>query len=768
MVANGKACVAGLRRFQMGVLAAAISAVSVQSLAQEPGQSTGVLEEVVVTAQHRAENLQEVPIAVTAISSGTLKNVGIEVTRDLPQMVPSVQFTRSGPSGLFFVRGVGTTNAAAGEEGANAFYVDGVYLGDLSQTVNRFNNIERVEVLKGPQGTLFGRNTTGGMVHIITREPTDELVVSGELGYANYDTSSARFYAGGALTDVVKADIALTTLNQGDGWGENLTLDRDIRMEEYSGARSKLVIDPSDTLKFVVAADYFDAEDNIGIGWNLDPDVLGTGGFQGPGDHDTTSNDYSTTDTISKGLSFTAEVDLGFADFTSITAYRKSQVDSDFDVDAGPLPLIRIVYSSGTESYQQEFRLASIDNNRFSWQTGVFLYHARAVNDSNFLGAALAPAQYLALDSTLDTDSYAFFGEGTYSLTQATELTVGVRYTRDERDFRGSQFAHLPGNIVVPGGTVTYPSAQPLAEPGVQDSDLNYSETTWRIALRHELNDDLNVYASVNRGFKAGSYSLQNPLNDPYDPQYITAYETGLKSQLMEQKLRLNLAVYHYEIDDYQVRSAAASNPGSSLILNAATVKVDGVDVEFEAVPMPELRVFGGFTWLDSRFDEFGGPGASNQSPITYPRTSGSDSCLPPSVGSSNPGILAGTSQIGGVLTCFGDVSGNDTPNAPEFTGSLGATYIIPFGAEGEVRTSLLYSYNDGYYFESDNRAEQGSYDLINASVEVRPNRNFGVEFWGRNLGDELYAVQKITTGTGVAVSHGAPRTYGVTLKYDY
>lgn len=758
MIAKGKTNLSRLRGFPMGVMAAAISAASGQALAQETQQSSAILEEVVVTAQHRAENLQEVPIAVTAISSNTLKNVGIEVSRDLPQMVPSVQFTRSGPSGLFFVRGVGTTNAAAGEEGANAFYVDGVYLGDLSQTVNRFNNIERVEVLKGPQGTLFGRNTTGGMVHIITREPTDDLAISGEVGYANYDTSSAKLYAGGALTDVVKADIAVTAKNQSDGWGRNLTLDREIRLEEYSGARSKLVIDPSESVKLVLAADYFDAEDNIGIGWNLDPDVLGTGGQQGPGDHDTTSNDYSTTDTIAKGMSFTAEVDLGFAAFTSITAYRKSQVDSDFDVDAGPLPLIRIVYSSGSESYQQEFRLASVDTNRFSWQTGVFLYHSKAVNDSTFTGVALAaanpPLDYYVVDAQLDTDSHAIFGEGTYSITDSTELTAGVRYTRDERDFEGYQDLYLFGG----GGMLALG----------QRSDLNYSETTWRLALRHEFTDDLNVYASINRGYKAGSYSLQNPLNDPYKPQYITAYETGLKSEFLDQKLRFNVAVYHYDIDDYQVRSAAVGSNGTSVILNAATVKVDGVDVEFEAAPTPDLRLFGGLTWLDSRFDEFGGPGASIQAPITYAKTPYDYSCLPDTAGAKNPGVISGTTPGGGIATCFGDVSGNETPNAPDFTGSLGATYIIPFGAEGEVRSSLLYSYNDGYYFEADNRARQDNYELINASVEVRPIRNFGVEVWGRNLTNELYAVQKITTGTGVAVSHGAPRTYGITLKYDY
>lgn len=744
-----------------------------------PGQvmaqgAQGRLEEIVVTAQRRAENLQEVPIAVSAITGDSLRNSGVEVSRDLPQVVPSVQFTRSGPSGLFFIRGVGTTNAAAGEEGANAFYVDDVYLGDLSQTINEFNNIERIEVLKGPQGTLFGRNATGGLVHIITREPTDETVVSGEVGYGNYNTFNAKLYVAGPLTDNVKADLALTAKDQKDGWGRNLTLDRDNKVQEFWGARSKVVIEPNDTVKLTLSGDYFDNEDNIGLAWKLDPGTVGTGGFTGPGGHDTTANEYSLTDLEIWGLGFKAEVDLGFADFTSLSAYRKTDNHSFFDVDGGPLDLIKIVYDSGLESFQQEFRLASTDTENLSWQVGAFYLHSKVENESSFLGGAFTGqgVERQAIEAELTTDSYALFGEATYSFTPATQLTAGVRYTEDRRDFDASQFNILLNGMVFPGGAVSVPSGKPLATPGVQKSKLEYEEVTWRVALRHEINDDVNVYASVNRGFKAGSYSLQNPLNDPYQPQEILAYEIGLKSELLDNRLRLNVSAYHYDIDDYQVRSAAVANPGASLVLNAATVEVDGVDIEFEAAPTDMLRIFGGATYLDSRFDKFGGPGAEQQAPIAYPvyipGQTVANSCLPASVGSRNPGLITGTTPIGGTVSCLGNVSGNHTPNAPHLTASLGASYLIPTSDGGEFRLSALYSYNSGYYFESDNIAEQKSYNLLNAAVEYRPKPNLGIEIWGRNLTDEEYAVQKITTATGVAATLGAPRTYGITLKFDY
>ena len=176
-----------------------VSTLPSQLHAQETAAKDGEagragLEEIIVTAQRREERLQDVPIAVAAVTAEALRNNGIDTTRDLPQMVPSVQFTRSGASGLLFVRGVGTTNAAVGEESSNAVYVDGVYLADLAQAINNFNNVERIEVLKGPQGTLFGRNATGGLIHIITREPGQQFVASGEIGYSNYDTYSGRGY----------------------------------------------------------------------------------------------------------------------------------------------------------------------------------------------------------------------------------------------------------------------------------------------------------------------------------------------------------------------------------------------------------------------------------------------------------------------------------------------------------------------------------------------------------------------------------------------
>lgn len=380
----------------------------------------------------------------------------------------------------------------------------------------------------------------------------------------------------------------------------------------------------------------------------------------------------------------------------------------------------------------------------------------------------------------LTTNSYAVFGEASYSLTPTTKLTAGIRYTADRRTFVGSQYSTLYAPVLYDGSMTTVvpsairitPSTALLAVPGEQESKLAYDAVTWRVALRQELSDDISVYASVNRGFKSGSYSLQNPLNEPYLPQYIMAYEVGLKSELFDRRLRLNLAAFHYDIDDYQVRSAATANPGSSLILNAATVKVDGIELEFEAAPTEHLRIFGGLTYLNSRYGKFGGPGAAIQAPIVYPNANSDPDpanrtrCV--ANGTRNPGVVGTGPITGGFTTCVGDVTGNKVSNSPDFTASLGASYTVPVGERGSLRLTALYSYNSGYFFEPDNVFSQSDFHLVNASIEYRPIESIGIEFWARNIGNTQYAVQKLTTATGTTTALGAPRTYGVNVKWGF
>jgi iron complex outermembrane recepter protein len=738
------------RKLAGAALAGLIAAIVAEPVrAQEAEQASG-LQDIVVTAQRRAENLQDVPIAITAITARTLTESGISTSDLIPQIAPSVQFARSGPSGLFFVRGVGTTNGSVGEEGANAVYVDDVYMADLGQAVTFFNNIDRIEVLKGPQGTLFGRNASGGLIHAVTREPGDELLVRGQIGYGNYQTLTGQFYAGGPVTDKIGLDIALTGQNQNKSWGRNLTTGRGNAKQDFYGIRSKLVARPSDTVKLTLAGDYFRDEDSTTLAFDLEPGQIGAGGITYVPGRDNRSNLAPHTSRKIGGVSLKGEVEFDFASLTSITAYRSNTTKSLIDIDGGPLPLINIDLVSGSKSFQQELRLASTETEPFSWQVGVFYLNLKATNYQNQSGGAFAGfgLRGFLIDAAQKTHSYAAFGELSYAITPTTRITGGLRYTQDKRTFSGGRAPVLLSGAV--GAQVTQP-----------DPDLKYNELTYRIALRQEVTPDLSFYASYNHGFKAGQFSLQAPVDPPVNPQYIDAYEIGMKSELFDRRLRLNVAVYRYDIDDFQSRS------GGNL-LNAAKVKVEGIDLDFEAAVTDSLRFFGGANILRSKFQRFGGPGEPLQAPINYPNFSPiATTCRPAALGLRDPGIL-GSGTPGGLVTCLGDVSGNYTASAPKFAGSLGASYIRELGDESQIRLTALYNYNSGYAFEPDNKFVQDSYSLLNASVEYRINRHLAVELWGKNIGSTTYSVQKLTSATGTTVILAAPRTYGVNLRFDY
>ncbi len=682
---------------------AAAAAISAPASAQtsEPGAKSGGLGEIVVTAQRREENLQEVPIAVNAIGSDTLDKLGVSDTSSLVQAVPSLNFTRTGPSGIFIIRGVSTPNGSAGEEGSTAVYVDDVYMADLSSTINKFNNIERIEVLNGPQGTLFGRNAVGGLIRIITRDPGDELEFKGQLGVANYDTFSGQAYLSAPIGENIGMNIAFTGQDQGKGFGYNPTLGKRVRSDDYWGLRSKLVAEPNDNLKITITGDYFKTENDIAVY------VFSVSNAQ-PTTQDSNSDYPSGTNIEVWGTSATAELDLGMASLTSITSYRKVTNKSSFDVDGTATDLFHLSYINSSKSFQQELRLASNDSEPISWQLGAFYLHGTSVNDQIQAGLALG-TNYIDIDVKGVTDSISIFGEATYDITPTTHLTGGVRWTQDKRKLPRSQ-----SNIVNAQGTVLVPRSNQL-------DSVTYDEFTYRAALRQDVSDDVSVYASVNRGFKSGAFNLQSPYDPPVKPQTIMAYEIGMKGEFLDRRLRLNLAGFHYDIDDYQIRSSPG---GISLLANAAKVQIDGVDLNAEAAVTDQFLLTVGASYLDSKYDSF------------------------PSAGT-------------------GDATGNRTAIAPKFTLNAASTYTIPFDNGSSLRLTAAYTHKSKYYFEPDNFLNQPAYDLFNASAEYRVNDNVAFELWMKNIGNEKYNIQEATAIIPYGLA-GEPRTYGLNAKITY
>lgn len=682
-----------------------------------PANDAGGLDEIVVTAQRREENLRDVPIAINAITSDALRDIGVSNTSGLVQAVPSLNFTRSGPSGIFVIRGVSTPNGSSGEEGSTAVYVDDVYMPDLASTINTFNNIERIEVLNGPQGTLFGRNAVGGLIRVITRDPGDSPELNGLMGYGNYATYQGQLYAATPLAENVGINLAFTGQAQTNGFGYNPTLDRDVKTNNFWGLRSKLVARPTENLKVTLAGEYFWTHDTTAT--YLWPQTAAI-----PVSQDSRANYPSGTRINVWGVSGKAELDLGAVNLTSITAYRDLKNHSDFDVDAGPTPLLQLFYDTRNRAFQQEVRLASNSTDPLSWQVGAFYLHLVTDIDQTQGGLALADRTVTPARDRRSriltrgvTDSVSVFGEATYRLTPTTHLTGGVRWTRDERKLP----LGYTDTIDVASGNIDLRRTNPL-------SSVTYSNVTFRAALRQELSDTANIYASVNKGFKSGQFNLQSPHDIPVRPQTIMAYEVGAKADLLDRRLRVSLAAFHYDISDYQVRSNIG---GVSALRNAAAVDIDGLDLNAEAAITPRLRVTAGASWLNARFADF--PGA--------------------------PGTFAPSRG--------GNAAGNKTALAPNFSLALGATYTVPLGDESELRFTANYAHKSSYFFEADNVLVQPAYDVVNASVEYKLNEHAAIEFYARNIFDELYNVQE-TTSAGITALAGPPRQYGANFKFNF
>jgi iron complex outermembrane recepter protein len=730
-----------------------------QALAQAPQAAADEqgLEEIVVTAQRRSENLQVVPISVTAITASTLAKTGLSNTLLLTQAVPSVQLTKSGNASIFYIRGVGNASGSTGEEGANAFYIDGVYLSDIVQANAEFNNIERVEILKGPQGTLFGRNSSGGLVNIITKTPGQNFELKGSVGYGNYDTIRGQLYVAGPLSEKISADLALTGRNQRNGWGKNVFTGDDTAEGYYYGVRSKLVFRPSDSAKLVLSGDYWDSFDTFYTGFTLIPGSVGSAGNTFVGFHNRNSANPQSAHLRVGGISLTGEFDLGFADLTSITSYRKQKSTAYVDSDYSPAQIAELFIPSGVKAFQQELRLASNAGGPLNWQVGGFLYRAHAfVNQQESRGAGFGGVgRGNNLDADMKTRSIAGFGEVTYDVTPSTHLTAGGRYTHETR---GIHQVRTPFNQTTP----------PNASSTFLDTDLipgfpkkiSFNKFTYRVAIRQDITERINVYASYNRGFKSGIYALQAPGGTPVKPQVIDAFEAGFKSELLDRTLRFNAAYFHYKVKDYQVR-AAPSAIATPILLNATSVKVDGLEAELTFQPNRELNITANGTYLKSRFGTF------NNAPFTFPNTTAVPATVPAATACVSPLLGTGT-RTGGNRTCLLSASGNRTPLSPKFAGSVSATYTIPLSDVSEVRVNGIVSYNDGYYFELDNRLRQPSYTVINGSIEYRYNEHWGVEFFMTNITDKEYYVTQLGSGTGDHGELAAPRMYGVNLKFDF
>jgi iron complex outermembrane receptor protein len=734
-----------------GCVAVSLPAMTAQ--AQTAAEGTGgSLEEVLVTAQKRAENMQDVPIAVTALSADALTAIGVRDTFDLKSAVPSLNFsTAVGGLGLPRIRGVGSTGTGPGIENPVATYIDGIYIGSSTGALTSLSDIEQVAVLKGPQGTLFGRNATGGLIQITTKSPSQDFAAEVEATAGNYGTYGGSAYVTGGLAESVAASAAFKYENRDEGYGVNRRTGNEILTQESYSGRAKVLWEPGENTTVVLSGDVSHVEAVNPAFRPLTRNVRGN--FAAGSERDIDADFDPTLESEQYGGSLQIRYDFGAVELMSLSAYRNMELHVRFDPDGttedewvalpgGSVPPLGFQHGFASENNQideqftQEVQLLSADDAAFTWVVGAFYMkgkgeYAPSRNTNAFL-TSLNRYTDLVAEQTLD--SYAAFAQGTYAFNEATNLTTGIRYTRDEREATGLRqtYSRATGQPIVPQ----------IPPQGIEERyEKTFPRTTWRVSLDHRFSPEVMGYVSYNRGFRSAAFVSQNIGiatslgNKVLQPEIVDAYELGMKSDLLDRRLRFNAAGYYYEQENVQVMQIQS---GIQIVYNAEGAEIYGFDADLTALVTDHFTITTGVNYTHARYTDF--PNAA----VAIPQ----------------PG--------GGNLLTTGDASGKRLQNVPDWTASVGMFYDIPTSA-GEISLAANYYYNDGWPADPDNRVQQASYGLLDASATWKSaNQTLSLSVWGKNLTDEFYFQQLGASNFADNGVQAAPRTYGVTVGMHF
>ncbi|HJS52716.1 MAG TPA: TonB-dependent receptor [Pyrinomonadaceae bacterium] len=723
-----------LMAFGLGamLLASPASAQSAEAGAQDQETSTndaGVAD-IVVTAQRRSESVQNVPIAVSAFNEEQIARSGLASSADLPTVIPglTVSAGAGGARSPFTLRGVG--NSGYSTSPSVLTFIDGVYQPFDGRGLD-FSNIQSIEVIKGPQGTLFGRNATGGVIQITTRNPLDWQGLDAEVGYANYDTLSGKAYGSAKLADGVGFDLSGFYSNQMDGWGTNVGTGNDVYKSKRLGLRGKLVAELGDDFTATLTGDYSYRRGQDGIGVSIPApngvlfnSVTGTT-FTLPSPYDISSEFDPGYSSREGGAALTLSKEAGGVKIQSISSYRKARENISPDFDGTSFNAIQLLREDRRTAFTQELQ-ASGEHGKLNWVAGLYYYYAKSDIDGPRFSGLFFPGGF-AISSVDTTNAYAAYAQGTFEILPETNLTLGARYTIEKRDITGQTAA---GGAVIPGSQGT--------------EKATFKKPNYRVALDHRFSSNLLMYASWTRGFNAGFFNqiafggFTEAANPLVKPEEIDAYEVGLKSDLLDRRLRLNLSAFLY---DYSNLQQQVFSPGGIISLNAASARIKGVDLDIVARPLPELTLNFSANYLDAKY-------------LSYPLAP-NYSILP------NGAFVAVGAQ---------EAKGNDIVGAPDFGLQASATHTLQTSV-GSFDSTVNVNYQAKQYSDPQNKFILPGRTLIGFSERwTSGDEKTSITLWVKNLTNRKYdASITILEPVGAFGNPGAPRTYGITIgrKFD-
>jgi iron complex outermembrane recepter protein len=731
------------------VSAIAIASLSMGALAQT---QMSRLEETLVTAQKRTENLQDVPIAVTAFTSDTIQLAGINNAVDVANLTPSLSMlTNLSPfTTTLFIRGIGTAQNDPSLEPSVGMFVDGVFIGRTGLGMSDLTDIERIEVLQGPQGTLYGKNSNAGAISVITKRPNlEEFEGYVEATVGDYSMGQLTAVASGPLGDTVAFRLS-GSIHERDGYFDNAGAD-DLNDADDWNLQGKLLWEPTDSLSFLLSASHIDRDTNCcGADAIQDDVVLEEYANRGLPADKNDPYDYDMGNDLQNEFSLESDIaslhikyDAGWGEITSITAWNDYDWTSSTDGDFGLLNMIHIIdeYNEG-DSFSQELRLDSSFGDNIDYMLGLFYYEQTTQRGdasptvilgpdfltiasqviSPALAAVAAPGDYGRYKNTWDNETVAVFGQATWHITDRWHLTGGLRWTDEEREAElfGEAFSTAP---VPSGGGPSFldGAVVPIDDTFNRDSD----NVDWLLKLAFDISDNSMVYASAATGSKSGNFNGVggSPEQREFDDEDTISYELGLKSTLLDSRLRLNAAAFYTEVEDYQYQAENPVGVGT-FVSTDGEIQVSGVDLQMEAVPLPNLTLTAGLLYMHD-----------------YEITDGPR-------------------------------DGQDLNFTADWSGNLGAMMVFPL-ADSALYLRADYIFMDDHitgasaFFVPDEQIDDR--ELVNARIGWR-NDNWNVSVWGKNLTDDEYS----NWNPGGSIS-GAdvyflapPRTYGATVRYHF
>ena len=726
------------------------------------------LEEVVVTAQKRTTDLQDTPIAISAVTGESIEKLNIDDIGAIAAANPSLVYSEAGGEAQLYIRGIGSNIFNIGADQSVATHIDGVYTGRANMGLTQFLDIDRVEILRGPQGTLYGRNATGGAINVISRAPTDEFegYVSGLVG--SFDRIDVRGAVSGPLSENLSARLAVRRLKD-DGYTEDLDPrgGTNIDDNDLAALRGSLRW-KTDALTATLIAEHSEFEngntsifpiDDLGLAQSL-------GARPNRDIHKTYNNTPSFHRWDTNGV--TGIVDWALTDTTNLNltvGYRDWDSDFLFNTDGTEIEVTRTTLSYASEQLSAELRLSG-EAGWGRWLVGAYWFDEDKYGALGLVRAGFTPPAVLVPRSFIfradgTGEATALFGQVDFKLAEAWTLSAGLRYSDETKGDLLRQSTLLPDNELL--GLFT-PNVIPDATPATtRDVKRSWDAWTPRVGLEYRPADDRLYYLTYSEGFKSGGFNDLSVINPPFDPEFVDSFEIGAKTEWLGGRLQANASAFYYDYTDLQVSVfASVGAVTTTFTTNAAEATVKGVELELRARPSAALDLAASLAFLDATYDRFVTPYGS----CTAANVSLDARC---------------TGRVG--LPRLIDAAGNRLNNAPEFKGSFSATYNIPLAGGGNISLLGAAHHQGRVFFVPANTAvmSQSSYTLVDARIGYENAAgSLAVGAFVKNLTDEDYfhnIVQFTSTSDGRkdifaignALGYPAPgRQWGLEVTYRF